>query len=110
MKRAVPAFKMRAIALMALGGGFALPTLASAQELAQAAAPTEVAAAEAAPEATGDDIETVVVKARVNKEVNILSNQPVDSVFGFDKSIKDTPRSITSISNETLNKLNINEL
>ncbi|WP_084615784.1 TonB-dependent receptor [Solimonas flava] len=101
---------MRAIALMALGGGFALPTLASAQELAQAAAPTEVAAAEAAPEAAGDDIETVVVKARVNKEVNILSNEPVDSVFGFDKSIKDTPRSITSISNETLNKLNINEL
>ncbi|WP_154654915.1 TonB-dependent siderophore receptor [Solimonas variicoloris] len=110
MKRAVPAFKMRAIALMALGGGFALPTLASAQELAQASAPAEVAAADAAPEAAGDNIETVVVKARVNREVNILPNEDNNSVFGFDKSIKDTPRSITSISNEMLTKFNITEL
>ena len=46
--------------------------------------------------------------AAVNRAVNILNTEEVDSVFGFDKSIKDTPRSITSISKETLDKLNIN--
>ncbi len=106
MKQVKPAFKMRAIALMALGGSLALPAAAQAQD----STGVETAAATEPTPAADDNIETVVVKAKVNREVNILSNEPVDSVFGFDKSIKDTPRSITSISNETLNKLNINEL
>jgi iron complex outermembrane receptor protein len=106
--------------LMAISGGVAMPVAALAQDSATAivvaeADPAPAAAPEPAPAAAPDvaadaDIETVVVKARVNREVNILSNEPVESVFGFDKSIKDTPRSVTSISQETLNKLNINEI
>lgn len=105
---------MRAIALMALGGGLALPTLAPGQEPAQASVPAEAAATEAtpeaAPEAAGDEVDTVIVESRVNREVNILPREPVDSVFGFEKSIQETPRSLTSVSNEMLNKLNITEI
>ncbi|MFT4047726.1 MAG: TonB-dependent receptor plug domain-containing protein [Solimonas sp.] len=112
MKRAIPHFKMRAIALMAISGGVAFPAAALAQDSTAPAAPTLVAAAdpEPAPAAETSDVETVVVKAKVNREVNILPNEPVDSVFGFDKSIKDTPRSLTSVSNEMLTKFNIDGL
>jgi len=122
MKCAKPVFKMRAIAMMALSGGMALPAVAPAQETVAEAAPETAAPAAAsatkpaagaptAPDSADDDsIATVVVKAKVNREVNILSNEPIDSAFGFNKTIKDTPRSLTSISNETLNKLNINDI
>lgn len=99
MKPAASTFSLRALALIGFAGGLITPTLTSAQEAA-----TETTTA------TDDGVAEVVVKAKVNQEVNILSNDPVESVFGFDKTIKDTPRSVTTISQETLNKLNINEL
>ncbi|MDB5971562.1 MAG: TonB-dependent receptor [Hydrocarboniphaga sp.] len=120
MKRVNRARDKRALVLMTLVGGTALPGLAMAQieaapEVAQVA-PAEAPATEApvaelaSSDAPADTTEEVIVNARVNKEVNILPREPVDSVFGFEKSIAETPRSLTSISNETMNKLNINEI
>jgi len=106
MKRVNPGRKTRAMALMVLGGSVALPGVALAQE----AAPAPTVAAAETTETTEGGIETVIVKSRINKEVNILPREPVDSVFGFDKSIQETPRSLTSVSTEMLNKLNITEI
>jgi iron complex outermembrane receptor protein len=109
--------KLRAMSLMVLSGGLGLPAAVLAEDQGPAvqladASGTDVA--DATDAGTGSktvEVKKVEVKAkRVNKEVNILNNEPVDSVFGFDKSIKDTPRSVTSISNETLNKLNITDI
>lgn len=107
MKRVRRSRDKRALVVMTLVGGAALPGVA----IAEIASGTEVAQAEvAAADTASEGIEEVIVNSRVNKEVNILPREPVDSVFGFEKSITETPRSLTSISNETLNKLNINEI
>lgn len=92
MKRKTPAFQMRAITLMALSSGALAPCVAYSQS----------------EEAV--DLEKVVVEGEVADDLNILPTEPVDSVFGFDKSILETPRSVTSISNEMLNKFNITEI
>ena len=112
MKRVNRVRDKRALVLMTLVGSAALPGTAMSQQTS-----TEVAQAAVAAEATtvadsgsGDGLEEVIVNSRVNQEVNILPREPVDSVFGFEKSITETPRSLTSISNETMNKLNINEI
>ncbi len=134
MKRDNLACDTRALVLMTLVGGAALPGVAMAQletvapapavEAAPAdaadpaAAPGEEAAAPAEPVLTEAaepaeepaEPDEIIITSRVNREVNILPREPIDSVFGFDKSIEETPRSLTSISNETLNKLNINEI
>ena len=107
MKRVRRSRDKRALVVMTLVGGAALPGVA----IAEIASGTEVAQAEvAAADTASEGLEEVIVNSRVNKEVNILPREPVDSVFGFEKSITETPRSLTSISNETLNKLNINEI
>lgn len=87
---------LHAATLAVIGGGFGVPSLVLAQD-----------STASAPAVT--QIQGVEVRG-VNKAVNILSNEPVDSVFGFDKSIKDTPRSVTSIAKETLDKLNISSI
>ncbi|MDP3294293.1 MAG: TonB-dependent receptor plug domain-containing protein [Nevskia sp.] len=107
MKRRKSARSLRAVSLIMLSGNLGAAGLAMAQtsEDSAAAAP----AAETTTEAGVTQLKAVEVRG-VNRAVNILNNEKVDSVFGFDKSIKDTPRSITSISKETLDKLNINNI
>ncbi|NKF24229.1 TonB-dependent receptor [Solimonas sp. C16B3] len=105
---------MRAIALMALGSGMGLPAIAAAADdaAATAAAPVQVAQNDSSTTTATDNsgIAEVIVKSRVNREVNILPTEPNDSVFGFNKSIKDTPRAVTSISQEMLTKFNITDI
>lgn len=109
MKRRKSARDLRAATLLMLGSNLGVQGIAMAQAVEDpAAAPPAAEAAPAAKDAAGaKQLEGVTVRA-VNRAVNILSNEPVDSVFGFDKSIKDTPRSVTTITKETLDKLNIN--
>lgn len=91
-----PKFRKRAITLMVLSGGALASSAAWAQEEAPVGEPVE--------------LETVIVTGTVNEAVNLIPTEPVDSVFGFDKSLVETPRSVTTISNEMLNKFNISEL
>src|SRR5256885_1836897 len=67
--------------------------------------------ADAGPSASsagsGSDLETIEVQA---DKLHVLPTQPVDSVFGFGKSIIETPCSLTSISNEMLNRVNITDI
>lgn len=106
MKRVRRVRDKRALVLMSLVGSAAMPGVALSQQVEA----VEVAQLETAAAEPADTTEEVIVNSRVNKEVNILPREPVDSVFGFEKSITETPRSLTSISNETMNKLNINEI
>jgi iron complex outermembrane receptor protein len=56
---------------------------------------------------SGSDLETVEVQA---DKLHVLPTEPVDSVFGLGKTIIETPRSLTSISNEMLNRVNITDI
>jgi iron complex outermembrane recepter protein len=38
---------------------------------------------------------------------NVIPNQPTKSLFGFDKSIEDTPRSISTVDSETLARYDV---
>ncbi|HXC60617.1 MAG TPA: TonB-dependent receptor plug domain-containing protein, partial [Steroidobacteraceae bacterium] len=58
--------------------------------------------------AEGDaDIEEVVVQG---DRLNVMQTTPVDSVFGFGKRVDETPRGLTTISNELLEKTIITEI
>lgn len=52
------------------------------------------------------ELETFVAEEEVSDDFSILQIEPVDSVFGFDKSILDTPRAVSSISGEFLDQFN----
>lgn len=93
MKRTLMAQGAQAMKLMLIGGGMLAPQLVHAQTAADTS-----------------KIETVTVEGQVVDLVDLIPNKPVDSVFGFNKSLLETPRSVTTISNEMLNKLNISEL
>ncbi|HEY0685945.1 MAG TPA: TonB-dependent receptor [Steroidobacter sp.] len=70
--------------------------------LAAAAVSTSPARAE-----DGATLDTVVVEG---DRINVIPTEPLESVFGFGKSAVETPRSITTISNEMLNKVMITEI
>lgn len=58
-------------------------------------------------------LDTVVVKEKVEDRLGIMPTEPVKSVFGFDMSVKETPRSVTSITSEVMDNFditNINDL
>ncbi|MBA4285758.1 MAG: TonB-dependent receptor [Xanthomonadaceae bacterium] len=107
MNRRKTARGLGAVSLIFLGSSLGAAGQALAQASEDSAATTESAAPASEPGVT--QLKAVEVRA-VNRAVNILNTEEVDSVFGFDKSIKDTPRSITSISKETLDKLNIGDI
>ncbi|WP_273454904.1 TonB-dependent siderophore receptor [Nevskia ramosa] len=107
MKRRKSARRLRAVSLIMLSGNLGAAGLAMAQTSEETPAPA--AETTTTSESGATQLKQVDVRG-VNRAVNILNNEKVDSVFGFDKSIKDTPRSITSISKETLDKLNINNI
>ncbi|MFV8816279.1 TonB-dependent siderophore receptor [Haliea sp. E17] len=63
-----------------------------------------------AQETTGDEdvveLDTFVAEEEVNDDLGILQSEPVDSVFGFGKTVLETPRSVSSISSEFLEQFN----
>jgi len=93
MKRTLMAQGAQAMKWMLIGGGMLAPQLVHAQD-------------------TDDSVklETVTVEGQVVDLVDLIPTEPVDSVFGFNKSLLETPRSVTTISNEMMNKFNISEL
>jgi iron complex outermembrane recepter protein len=59
------------------------------------------------------ELETFVTETEVTDDLGILQTDPVDSVFGFGKTILQTPRAVSSINIELLEQFNakgINDL
>lgn len=59
------------------------------------------------------ELDTYVAEEEVGDDLGILQNDPVDSVFGFGKTILETPRAVSSINIELLEQFNakgINDL
>ena len=48
-----------------------------------------------------DELEEIVVSG---DRLDVMQTKPVDSVFGFDKTVLETPRSLTTITNDLLTK------
>jgi iron complex outermembrane receptor protein len=63
--------------------------------------------AEAQPDADKNVVGEVTV---IEDRVEVLPTTPVESVFGFGKTVVETPRSLTTISNELMNKVIITEI
>lgn len=96
------------LTLMMLAGTVAAPGVIYAQE-------TEKTEDGKKPETTktAQKLETIVVEGKVEDRLGIMPTEPVESVFGFDMSVKETPRSVTSITSEMMNNFditNINDL
>src|ERR1700676_2511746 len=51
-----------------------------------------------------DNLEEIVVSG---DRLSVMQTKPVDSVFGFDKTVLETPRSLTTITSDLLSKTNI---
>ncbi len=47
-------------------------------------------------------LEKVVAEKKLNDPINLLNNEPVDSIFGFKKSLQDTPRSISVLGDDMM--------
>jgi iron complex outermembrane receptor protein len=62
------------------------------------------------PEKTTEPIlvlEKFVTDSKGNDPINLLSNEPTDSVFGFKKSLLETPRALTVLSDELMSAYGI---
>lgn len=95
MKRSCAALGIRTFCFLILGAGVGAPQLLFA---ADGPAP-----ADASTDAS-NTLETVQITA---DKLHVLPTQPNESVFGFGKNIIETPRSLTSISKEMLDRVNI---
>src|SRR6266851_1015284 len=60
-----------------------------------------------APAPASDSLEEIVVSG---DRLSVMQTKPVDSVFGFDKTVLETPRSLTTITNDLLNKTIITDI
>jgi iron complex outermembrane recepter protein len=60
-----------------------------------------------ADDSDSEKLDTVTVEA---DRLHVLPTEPVESVFGFGKNILETPRAVTSISKEMLDKTLITEI
>ena len=108
--RATPPGKKRAItlALMLLVGGVGSSGTGYAADVEKT---EDAKKAEEAKKV--QKLDTVVVKEKVEDRLGIMPTEPVKSVFGFNMSVKETPRSVTSITSEMMNNFditNINDL
>src|SRR5271168_5012763 len=54
-----------------------------------------------------DDLQEIVV---TGDRLSVMQTQPVDSVFGFGKTVLETPRAITTISSDLMNKTIITDI
>jgi iron complex outermembrane receptor protein len=93
MKRSWDAFGVQLFCVFALIAGTGAPQL--------------LLAADDTGPAKGDTLETVEVSA---DKLHVLPTEPIESVFGFGKNIVETPRALTSISNEMLDRVNITDI
>ena len=84
-----------------LGGALALALGAPAW---CADAPAEVARADEAA------VETLTVTGQAVDEIGMMLREPVDAVFGFDKTLLQTPRSATSLTIETIKQYGITDI
>jgi iron complex outermembrane receptor protein len=91
MKRSVAVPGLRAFGLTMMMAGGAAPQLSLADD-----GPTRASTA-----APADTLEEVTISG---DRLDVMQNKPVDSVFGFDKTVLETPRSLTTITSELLNK------
>jgi iron complex outermembrane receptor protein len=82
-------------------------TRSVAAAVAAALVPLALSFDAAAQEAPAEEVSEVVISG---DRLDVMQTAPVDSVFGFGKSVQETPRSITTISNELLSKTLITEL
>ena len=57
-------------------------------------------------QADGDVIEEVVVTG----DLNSLPGENVESIFGFNKSILETPRSVSTVSEELMDRMNMQDI
>src|SRR5688500_13529306 len=89
MQRSSLARMVRAICTLSLG-----TTAVSSPSLLYAASDSSV-------------LDTVVVEG---DRVNVIPTEALDSVFGLGKTVVETPRSITTISNEMLSRVMITEI
>jgi iron complex outermembrane recepter protein len=88
MNRSLLARSIHKLCLSALGAAAVVPSLSVAQE-----EPVELGTLSVEGDAAG-----------------VMPTEPVESVFGFGKTALETPRSMTSISKETLDKIIITEI
>jgi iron complex outermembrane receptor protein len=98
MTRSWAALGLRTFYFLTLGAWVGTPQLLFAAE-----GPT---AADASADGA-NSLETVQITA---DKLHVLPTQPNESVFGFGKTIIETPRSLTSISNEMLDRVNITKI
>ncbi len=56
------------------------------------------------------ELETFVTEDQTEDAIGILPTEPTDAVFGFDKTLLETPRSATSITIETIEQYGITEI
>jgi outer membrane receptor protein involved in Fe transport len=77
--------------------------------LATAFASSLALSAQTAPPAKPDDqivrLENFVLEESVNDPLNVIPNRETESVFGFNKSMQDTPRSVSYVSGEVIDRL-----
>jgi iron complex outermembrane recepter protein len=64
----------------------------------------------AAQAQTADEPGVVGEVTVVEDRIEVLPTTPVESVFGFGKTVLETPRAVTTISNEMMNKVIITEI
>ncbi len=55
-------------------------------------------------------IETLTVTGQALDEIGMMLREPVDAVFGFDKTLLQTPRSATSLTIETIKQYGITDI
>lgn len=56
------------------------------------------------------ELETFVAEEAVEDDIGIIPTGPIESVFGFDKTLLETPRSASIISIETMEQYGITEI
>ena len=56
------------------------------------------------------ELDTYTTENEVEDKLGILQTEPVNSVFGFDKSIVETPRSVSSVGAEFIQEYHINSI
>lgn len=56
------------------------------------------------------ELETFVAEEAVEDDIGIIPTGPIESIFGFDKTLLETPRSASVISIETMEQFGITEI
>jgi len=56
------------------------------------------------------ELETYTAEGQVEDTMGVMSTEPVKSVFGFGKTILETPRGVTSVSADMMENFSINDI